>query len=151
MEKTDYALRLESLMKERHWDASTTAKRLRISSVAIHKVLEKRGKFGVESLFSAARIFNVSAYWLHTGEGERGSWVQSGGSAGLKSTEAQAQGDHALSQKALALGLMYDTAPEDEAVRAMLFRRASAALLGFETPSSNPKSAALAPAETPKI
>lgn len=131
----------------RMWDRPQLATKSGISYQGIKKLLEGGG-VSVDTLFTMARVFNVSPYWLYTGDGERSTWLQAVGGTVAKLPEVAA--DHPLSQKAVALGLMYDTADPDTAVRAQLFRQASAVLLGFEHPSSSLKSAAPGPAETAK-
>lgn len=137
MDKTDYAQRIETLMKERHWDAKTMAKRIGVSSVAVTKMFAG-GKFGVTALFNAAQVFNVSPYWLHTGEGPRGTWAAFVGGTMPSATPAAAGGG--ISQKAAALAMMYDDIKLDEDSKALIFRRATAALLDFELPPGSPKS-----------
>jgi transcriptional regulator with XRE-family HTH domain len=141
--------RIEGLMAEsgRMWDRPQLASKSGISYQGVKKLLDGGG-ISVDTLFTMAKVFNVSPYWLYTGDGERGTWLQAVGSTVAKLPDVAA--DHPLSQKAVALGLMYDTSDPDEAVRSQLFRRASAALLGFEHPASSLKSAAPGPAETPK-
>ena len=153
MDKTEYSQRVTQLMAERHWDASATAKRLKISSVAMHKVLERGGRFGVDTLFAAAELFNVSPYWLHTGEGARGHWrgpiepvTQS-----LVGGSVDADGAYRPSDDALQLGRFYDTLPRDEELRRSVWRRASSILLRLDHSSDTPQSAPPGPVDVPKI
>ena len=150
MDKTEYSQRVTQLMAERHWDASATAKRLKISSVAMHKVLERGGRFGVDTLFAAAELFNVSPYWLHTGVGARGQWA---GAVDAKAPAAGAepQGAYRPSDDALQLSRFYDTLPRDEELRRTVWRRVSSILLRLDHPSDTPQSAAPGLADVPKI
>lgn len=139
MDKSDYASRFEVLMKERGWDAKTTATRIGFSSVAMTKMFAG-GRFNVDNLFRAAQVFNVSPFWLHTGKGQRGTWAAFVGGTMPGAASLPASG--AISQKAASLAMMYDDLKMDEDAKAVIFRRATAALLGFELPPDNPKSAA---------
>lgn len=52
------------------------------------------------------------------------------------------------SQNAIALALMYDNLPNDDALRTRRLRGAIDALLGLERPTSNPRKAAVPPVES---
>ena len=153
MEKTDYSQRLTQLMAEKHWEAADVARRLKVSSVAVHKVLEKGGNFGVDTLFAAAKLFNVSPYWLHTGEGARGHWrgpIEPGAQS-LVGGGVDADGAYRPSDDALQLGRFYDTLPRDEELRRSVWRRASSILLRLDHSSDTPQSAPPDPVDVPKI
>ena len=147
MEKTDYGRRFEMLMQDRKINAKEMARRIGVTPVAVTKMF-KGGMFGVDALFSAARLFNVSAYWLHTGEGPRGTWPQF--ASAQPAAELVEQAARPLSLSAMTLGMLYDTSPQDENMRAVIFRRATAALLGHAQPEGTPQSGALSPPGSPK-
>ena len=151
MEKTEYSQRVMQLMTERHWDASATAKRLKISSVAMHKVLERGGRFGVDTLFAAAELFNVSPYWLHTGVGTRGQWAGPVDNKTSALGGADLAGGYKPSDDALQLSRFYDTLPRDEELRRTVWRRVSSILLQLDHPSSTLQSDQPDLADAPKI
>lgn len=152
---SDLSVRVKELMAEpsRKWDRTAAAKHFGVSFQSVTKILAGGG-VEVDTLFKMAKAFNVNAYWLYTGAGQRGQWDSNLSStvmnSGQSNTAAQDDG-YQPSRDALMLARLFDTLPGDANVRNQVLRRAAGILLPRDHPSDTPPAGQPALADAPKI